>query len=76
MEAHHIIPLSAHEQFEYNLDVDANIVSLCPNCHRKLHFGRDIKIELKKLYDLRKDKLIKSGINISFEKLLDLYRQR
>ena len=74
MEAHHIIPLCAYDQFEYSLDVDANIVSLCPNCHRKLHFGANIQNELKRLYELRKEKLMQSGIDVSFDKLLKYYK--
>lgn len=74
MEAHHLVPLFAQEFFEYSLDVDANIISLCPNCHRKLHYGDDIYNDLKKLYDDRIIYLQKSGINISFETLLELYR--
>ncbi|MCE0554185.1 restriction endonuclease [Bacillus thuringiensis] len=27
--------------FENSLDVVGNIVSICPNCHRLIHYGRD-----------------------------------
>lgn len=73
MEAHHLIPLNAQDKFENSLDVDANIVCLCSNCHKKLHYGMDINKELKYLYDLKIDFLKKSGLNISFEDLLELY---
>lgn len=34
LEVHHIIPLS-----QGGLDSLENVISLCPNCHRKIHFG-------------------------------------
>ena len=74
MEAHHLVPLSTQDYFESSLDVDANIVCLCPNCHRKLHYGVDITQELQKLYDNRIEYLKQSGINISFIELIELYR--
>jgi len=74
MEAHHLIPLSTQDYFEYSLDVDANIVCLCPTCHRKLHYGNSIKDDLKRLYDLRIKRLKQSGIDISFGELLKLYQ--
>ena len=61
MEAHHLIPLSTQDYFDYSLDVDANIVCLCPNCHRKLHYGDNITSDLIKLYE--------DGSKISIEHL-------
>ncbi|MDX9692105.1 MAG: HNH endonuclease [Acholeplasmataceae bacterium] len=74
MEAHHIIPLSTQDYFDNSLDIDANIVCLCPNCHRKLHYGKDIQTDLKKLYDSRIEYLNKSGIDISFDALIEFYQ--
>ncbi|HHC6706060.1 TPA: HNH endonuclease [Vibrio parahaemolyticus] len=34
LEVHHIIPLS-----QGGLDGLENVISLCPNCHREIHFG-------------------------------------
>ena len=73
MEAHHLIPLSTQDYFEYSLDVDANIVCLCPTCHRKLHYGNSIKDDLKRLYNLRIRHLKQSGIDITFDELIKLY---
>lgn len=73
MEAHHLIPLNAQDDFDNSLDVDANIVCLCSNCHKKLHFGVDIKEDLNKLYEAREEALIKSQIHISFDRLLNYY---
>lgn len=35
LEVHHIVQLSAGGE-----DTDANAMALCPNCHRKFHFGK------------------------------------
>ncbi|MDM0046929.1 DUF3578 domain-containing protein [Variovorax dokdonensis] len=40
MEAHHLIPMSRQDDFAFSLDVEENIVPLCPTCHRLLHHGR------------------------------------
>ena len=58
-EGHHLIPLCYQNDFEYSLDVEANLVSLCPNCHRHLHYGDDITELLRSLYELRKVRLEK-----------------
>lgn len=74
MEGHHLIPLQQQNAFAYSLDVYANVVSLCPNCHRLLHLA--IKAEkqyyLDRLFDARKDRLIVSGIDISHREFLRL----
>ena len=72
VEAHHLIPLSKQSEFEYSLDVEANIISLCPNCHRKLHYGEDISKELDILMRKRQKQLVLSGISIEIEKLIYL----
>ena len=73
-EGHHLIPLCYQNDFEYSLDVEANVVSLCPNCHRHLHYGDDIVDMLKELYEARKERLKKCGIEISFVQLWLMYR--
>lgn len=75
-EAHHLIPLSEHNDFEYSLDIEENVVSLCSHCHNLLHYGRyeDKKEILQKLYDERVDVLRECKIDITFEQLLNYYR--
>ena len=73
-EAHHLIPLCYQDEFKYSLDIESNIISLCPNCHRRLHYGYDIKEILMKFYSERNNRLKSCGIDITFEKLLLLYR--
>ncbi len=72
-EGHHLIPLSFQPLFEYSLDVEANVVSLCPRCHRLLHYGQDKSQLLLTLYEKRIPRLRMCRIAISYEKLLLLY---
>lgn len=72
-EAHHLIPLSAQNDFKYSLDTPANIVSLCSNCHNQLHYGKYKIAILKQLYEQRISLLKKHKIYISFEKLCSYY---
>ena len=72
-EGHHLIPLKAQSSFDINLDVEANVVSLCSNCHNQIHYGKDYEVILKKLFNDRKTRLEKCGISISFEDLKKYY---
>lgn len=72
-EAHHLIPLSKHGEFQKSLDNPANIVSLCSECHNRLHYGKDKEEILKTLYEQRKDRLKKAEIEVDFDKLLGFY---
>lgn len=67
MEGHHALPIGMQEHFESSLDVYANIVCLCPVCHRLLHYGVDSekKIYIDRIYEKRKDRLAQSGIRLS-----------
>ena len=79
MEAHHLIPLTYamtfYERYHINLDRPENIVSLCPNCHRAIHFGTDEirnKI-LNMLLKKRKNSFKILGIDITLSELSKLY---
>lgn len=75
VEAHHLIPMKFQEQFDFSLDIYANIVSLCLVCHKKLHYGiyKYKKPLLDKLFQERQERLINSGINISITQLYSFY---
>jgi hypothetical protein len=62
MEPHHLIPLKYDELFEFSLDVPANIVSLCSNCHNEIHYGEDAELLLRNLWEKRKDILDRAGL--------------
>jgi 5-methylcytosine-specific restriction protein A len=74
VEGHHLIPLQTQDKFYNNLDVYANIVSLCPVCHRLLHHGiySEKVYVLEKIYDERSDRLKNSGIKIGIRDLLQI----
>lgn len=74
-EPHHLIPISAYNDFEFSLDIEANICSLCCSCHNCLHYGVDeerLPI-LKKLYEERKELLKITNIYVDFKTLKKYY---
>ncbi|WP_421205521.1 HNH endonuclease [Aeromonas enteropelogenes] len=73
MEAHHLIPMSHQALFRFNLDDLANIFSLCPCCHRAVHFGDSNlrKALLDVLFRKRGAILQQNGVN--FQMLCSLY---
>ncbi|GEK32268.1 hypothetical protein KZO01_25770 [Kurthia zopfii] len=75
MEAHHLIPVSAQKYFNYSIDCSSNIVSLCPNCHRLIHFANDAeKIELlQKLYKKRESFFSDFEVPIDQDRLFSYY---
>lgn len=74
VEGHHLIPMQLQNEFDCNLDIYANIMSLCPVCHRLLHHGihSEKVYVLEKLFDMRKERLIVSGIDIGKQNLLKI----
>lgn len=72
-EPHHLIPLAFSELFEVSLDIEQNIVSLCSNCHNQIHYGRDAKEIIVKLYEDRKELLTSVGIVVTMGQLLEMY---
>lgn len=74
MEGHHAIPMEKQTLFQNSLDVYANIVCLCPICHRQLHYGlcEDKTELLNKIYYSRSERLYHSGIKISQSEFINL----
>ena len=72
MEGHHAIPMNNQPKFENSLDVYANIVCLCPICHRKIHYGiKNDRIQMMHiLYSMRADRLANSGICLSMDEFV------
>lgn len=75
IEAHHLIPLKYQSQFDSSLDVEANIVALCPNCHRKLHHGvkKDVYDDIETLFNTRNERLSKCRLDIKLDQLQKMY---
>lgn len=75
VEAHHLIPMAAQDLYDESIDFASNIISLCPNCHRKIHHGvnKDKKEMIKYLFNKRKVMYKKKGIDIGLRKLYKMY---
>ena len=76
VEAHHLIPMEFQKQFENSLDVEANIISLCALCHKKVHHStmEEKKPILKKLFLERRNRLEKCEISIELLDLITMYK--
>ena len=81
MEGHHLIPCTyTNTQYFWNkqglnIDCQANIVCLCPTCHRQIHYGSNSvkRALIEKLYSVKKEELDSVGISISLDELLKFY---
>jgi len=73
-EPHHLIPLSMQGEYDFSLDVEANIISLCSNCHNEIHYGKENFKLISLLYQKRIYRLEKCGIKLSLRKLKSFYR--
>ncbi|MGG1400182.1 hypothetical protein ABE288_20520 [Bacillus salipaludis] len=76
VEAHHLIPMEFQGQFKRSLDVEANIISLCPLCHKTVHHATAEEIEqiIKELYAKRRNRFQKCEIEIDINRLLTFYQ--
>ena len=75
MEVHHLIPLERQSEFGNKLDTKANLIPVCPLCHKLIHYGRyaDKKPIISHLFEEREDVLKKSGLAITLKRLLSFY---
>lgn len=76
VEVHHLVPVAASAEFENSLDVSANLVVLCPLCHRAIHYGdRETKRKLlDHFFADRENRLKDAGIDITKEDLYRIYQ--
>lgn len=75
IEAHHLIPMAAQDDFAVTLDVTANIVALCPLCHALIHHAEASArspLILRLLHD-REGALRGCGLIVSDSTLLSYY---
>lgn len=74
MEGHHAIPMKLQPKFDKSLDVYANIICLCPICHRKIHYGllEDRQQMMGKIYEDRSERLVHCGIKLSKQEFTQL----
>lgn len=76
VELHHLIPREFSNDFEKGIEQIENYVSLCPRCHRFIHFAvdRERLMALNYLYNKRIGSLRLKGIDIEEQKLKSYYR--
>lgn len=76
VEAHHLVPMAAQDYYQYTLDFTENVVTLCPNCHRLVHFAgyRERAKAVNKLFDEREMVYRPHGIEIDKKLLLSFYQ--
>lgn len=77
MEPHHLIPMSQSDNFEYSLDREQNIFSLCSNCHNQIHYGtkEDVRLLIEKLFSIRSQEICKViGRDITLEEIFKMYK--
>lgn len=75
MEAHHAIPMMQQEKFaNSSLDVYANVVCLCPVCHRLIHYGVENEKQhlIDQIYSERADRLANCGVKVSKDEFIKL----
>lgn len=75
MEPHHLIPLSRQGYYGSKIDITANLICLCPNCHSKIHYGLkpDIQVMLRTFLAARDADLKIGGIDIDENTLFAYY---
>lgn len=76
MEPHHLIPVSKQGIFSSNLDIDSNIICLCPTCHSKIHYGKPDEIkEMLEFFLLKRKARLDRILDTEIEKeeLFSLY---
>jgi len=80
MEGHHLIPCTVDNSEKFNstskLDREENIVCICPNCHRAIHYGDENikKTLIAKLHKSQLSQLTSAGLGVSLDELQELYR--
>ena len=73
MEAHHLIPMSMQGGFLNSLDVEENLLCICPTCHRNFHHGDDKNKLIKDQFNKRIVSLNNKGLEIELSSLLTAY---
>lgn len=72
VEGHHIIPIALNDSFKDELDCEENVISLCPTCHKAMHYAKNeykeklLKIILNKNKEFRK-------FNMDLEDMKEIY---
>ena len=75
MEGHHLIPMEYQVLFDkQTLDIEENIISLCPNCHREIHYAPvSQKLKMVRKIFLEQNQDLRNKLDISIDLLESLY---
>lgn len=80
MEAHHLIPVCFQKEvwdnYHINIDCVENLVSLCPTCHKAIHYGtKEVQRKMiSELYLRCAPKYKSIGLNITLEEIFKFYK--
>lgn len=74
VEGHHIIPMFQQKNYDFVLDNVDNIISLCPNCHREIHFSDKKQLILQKIFKINESYMNSHQIDLNdFYKMYSCY---
>ncbi|MBE7061014.1 MAG: HNH endonuclease [Clostridiales bacterium] len=80
MEAHHLIPVcfqkEVWDKYHINIDCVENLVSLCPTCHKAIHYGtKEVQRKMiTELFTRCAPKYKAIGLNITLEEIFKFYK--
>lgn len=80
MEAHHLIPVcfqkEVWDKYHINIDCVENLVSLCPTCHKAIHYGtKEVQRKMiTELFTRCAPKYKAVGLNITLEEIFKFYK--
>lgn len=80
MEAHHLIPVcfqkEVWDKYHINIDCVENLVSLCPTCHKAIHYGtKEVQRRMiSELFARCAPKYKAIGLNITLDEIFKFYK--
>lgn len=80
MEAHHLIPVcfqkEVWDKYHVNIDCVENLVSLCPTCHKAIHYGtKEVQRRMiSELFARCAPKYKSIGLDIALEEIYKYYK--
>ncbi len=80
MEAHHLIPVCCQKEvwdkYHINIDCVENLVSLCPTCHKAIHYGtKEVQRNIiSELFVRCAPKFNSIGLHITLEEIFEYYK--
>ena len=76
MEGHHLVPLEYQDLFHESLDFVDNIVSLCPTCHREIHYALPKRRkEMAEALFLKRAAQIQEILDVELSQVISFYEE-